>query len=116
MPPLGWSCEGFGVMPNRGPIDVSLADVRSLLAELPSPRDNKEAEDDEDRQRIKLHVSLRSRVEEQVAALSVEGAAGTGVLIFSIDEVDEILDVLPPPPLLTDVRERLQKLKLSLMS
>ena len=102
-------------MPNRGPISVTAADCASLLAELPPPRDLKEAEDDEDRKRIKLHATIRGRVEEQHAALTAASATEeTGALILSVDEVDEILDVLPPPPTLGDVRQRLGELKLSL--
>jgi hypothetical protein len=102
-------------MPNRGPLEVTVADCATLLDELPPPRDLKEAEDDEDRKRIKLHVTIRGRVEEQHAALSASTASDEkGALILSIDEVEEILDVLPPPPTLADVRKRLANLKLEL--
>ena len=102
-------------MPNRGKIDVSLAEADSLLAELPSPRDPKEAEDAEDRQRIKLHISIRQRIEEQRSALAAEGAPEQGSLIFSTDDIDEILDVLPPPPRLGEVRQRLQALRVEVL-
>ena len=99
-------------MPNRGPLEVTVADCATLLDELPPPRDLKEAEDDEDRKRIKLHVTIRGRVEEQHAASTASDEKGA--LILSIDEVEEILDVLPPPPTLADVRKRLANLKLEL--
>ena len=99
-------------MPNRGPIAVTLQDCATLLGELPPERDLKEAEDDEGRQRIKLHMAIRRRVEEQNTAL--EQAGGSGNLILSVDEVEEIIDVLPPPPMLADVRKRLSELLIQL--
>ena len=89
--------------------------VMAIMQGTAGTKRRKEAEDDEDRKRIKLHVTIRGRVEEQHAALSASTASDEkGALILSIDEVEEILDVLPPPRTLAYVRQRLGDLKLEL--
>ena len=94
---------------------VSLAEVESLLAELPPPMDPREAEDDEDRQRIALHAKIRTHLDEPRKALEASAdATATGTVILSTDEVDEILDCLPPPPAMASVRDRLGELRRSL--
>ena len=105
-------------MPNRGPMPVSLAEVTELLAEMPPPMDPREAEDDEERQRFALQAKIRSHLEEPRKALEAAGAASTenGTVVLSVDEVDELLDSLPPPPALAAVRERLAGLRLQLLS
>jgi len=103
-------------MPNRGPVEVTLAEAQALLAELPPPRDVKEAEDDDDRLRIQLLAKLRPRLEEQIAALTAGSEGQLGVLTLSVDEVDEIQDSLPPPPTLDDVRKKLEVAKLAMMA
>ena len=97
---------------------VSLAEVTELLAEMPPPMDPREAEDDEERQRFALQAKIRSHLEEPRKALEAAGAASTenGTVVLSVDEVDELLDSLPPPPALAAVRERLAGLRLQLLS
>jgi hypothetical protein len=92
-------------MPNRGPLEFTRAELVALLAELPPSRPLSEAEDDEDRQLIRLHDKLRERMAEQRNALASDDARGT--VVFSIDEADGLLDCLPPPPALAEVRARL---------
>ena len=92
-------------MPNRGPCEATLGEFNALSTELPPPRDLKEAEDDEDRSRIKLMAAIRGRIDETTATLKSEEELGT--VIFSVDEIDEILDCLPPPPALAEVRDKL---------
>ena len=103
-------------MPNRGPVQLSLSECTALLGELPPPMDPKEAEDDEDRQRIALQAKIRTHIEEPKKALEEAGGDGeaTCTVILTIDEVDEILDCLPPPPALDAVRTKLGELKRSL--
>ena len=96
-------------MPNRGPVELSLGDVDALTAELPPPRDLSEAEDSEDRQRIKLMTTIHGRLAETRATL--QNPEDLGTVIFSIDEIDEILDNLPPPPALAAVRAKLGDLQ-----
>ena len=74
----------------------------------------REAEDDDDRMRIQLVEKLRARLEEQAAALESADESLRGVLTLSVDEVDELLDCMPPPPTLDDVRQRLKQAKLSM--
>ena len=96
-------------MPNRGPLKATCGDLKKLMAELPPPRDLKEAEDDEDRLRIKMMATIHGRIGETVAALQAEDEEGT--VVFSIEEMDEILDCMPPPPTLAAVREKLGDLR-----
>ena len=82
-------------MPNRGPLELSLEEVSALLGELPSSSDLAEmkadAEDNEERLRVKHLGSAKERLEER------QQSASGGAVVFSVDEVDELLDRLPPP-------------------
>ena len=100
-------------MPNRGPCEVTHSEAKALIAVLPD-RNVREAEDDDDRMRIQLVEKLRARLEEQAAALESVDESLRGVLTLSVDEVDELLDCMPPPPTLDDVRQRLKQAKLSM--
>ena len=102
-------------MPNRGPVDLSLAEAQALLHELPPDRDVREAEDDEDRQRIQLLAKMRKHMTEFCTERAAAGDDGPAPLVFSVDEVDEILDSLPPPPALDDVRVRLSKARVTML-
>ena len=94
---------------------MTLAEMTTLLSELPLPMDPRDAEDDEDRQRIALQTKIRSHLDEPRKALEAAGDdTATGPVMLTIDEVDEILDSLPPPPALASLRERLAAHKLSL--
>jgi hypothetical protein len=106
--------EIFLRMPNRGPCEVTHSEAKALVAVLPEPRNVREAEDDDDRMRIQLVEKLRARLEEQAAALESADESLRGVLTLSVDEVDELLDCMPPPPTLDDVRQRLKQAKLSM--
>ena len=98
-------------MPNRGPLDLSAAEASALLDELPPPGDTVDAEaDQDDRRRIALLASARKRIAEVSEDLSKRGAP-SGVVILSIDEAEEVLDCLPPPPALASVRERLVRFR-----
>ena len=101
-------------MPNRGPAEFSREELESLLLELPN-KSQSDAEDSEERQRIKVHIALRSRIEEQQTALIAADSSARGAVIFSIDEVDELLDCMPPPPALSEVRSRLAELHRALL-
>lgn len=100
-------------MPNRGPCEVTHSEAKALIAVLPD-RNVREAEDDDERLRIQLVGKLRVRLEEQAAALESADESLRGVLTLSVDEVDELLDCLPPPPTLDDFRQRLKQAKLSM--
>ena len=93
-------------MPNRGPITLTPDDLSTLLDCLPPPRDLKEAEDDEDRMQIKHQSSARQRLEETQAAGGTEA-----VVILSIDEVDTLIDCLPPPSSGDCLRPKLTELQ-----
>ena len=99
-------------MPNRGPVELSLQDIDGLLAEVPE-RDLKEAEDAEERQRFKNQNAVRTRLQAQHDTLKASGGAAdaTGTVVFSIDEVDLLLDCTPPQ---MAVRARLSQLQVSL--
>ena len=97
-------------MPNRGPITVSSDDLATLLRELPPHMDPKDAEDNEERQRFAKQDKIRSALE----AATAEGGE-SGKVVLAIDEIDELLDCLPPPPSLAAVREKLAELRRSLL-
>ena len=102
------SCDS---MPNRGPLELSLDECTALLSELPEP-DLADAEDAEDKKRMNLQIKIRQHIDEPRKALAAAGSDGTtmGTVVLSIDEVDEIIDSLPPPPALGSVREKLATL------
>ena len=104
-------------MPNRGPMSISLAEATKLLDELPPHMDPKDAEDDDERRRFALHDKIRTHLDEPRKALEEAGgeSTATGTVILTIDEVDELLDCMPPPPALSSVRERLAELRRSLL-
>ena len=102
-------------MPNRGPVELSCAEFRALLSELPPSRPLSEAEDQEDRMKIQMHAKIRGVIEEQLKALG-DDADGRGTMTVSTDEVDEILDCLPPPPSLAAVRTRLSDARVAMLS
>ena len=103
-------------MPNRGPMSISLAEATKLLDELPPHMDPKDAEDDDERRRFALQDKIRTHLDEPRKALEEAGgeSTATGTVILTIDEVDELLDCMPPPPALDDVRGRLKEAKLSM--
>ncbi|KAL1526433.1 hypothetical protein AB1Y20_015145 [Prymnesium parvum] len=99
-------------MPNRGPVDFSSDELAALLDSLPPARDPKEAQDDDERQQLKYLASARGRLEETQAA-----DESAGVVIVSIDEVDALIDCLPPPTAgapIAAVRMKLGELQRSL--
>ena len=98
-------------MPNRGPLELSLDECTALLSELPEP-DLADAEDAEDKKRMTLQIKIRQHIDEPRKALAAAGSDGAamGTVVLSIDEVDEIIDSLPPPPALGSVREKLATL------
>ena len=92
-------------MPNRGPLVLTADEGHALLAELPE-RDVGDAEDADEERRYKLLAASRQRVQ-----LAVDAPDGSAIVItVSIDEVDEILDVLPPVPELASLRDKLSSL------
>ena len=96
-------------MPNRGPVALSAAEVAVLLGNLPSPRDPKTAEDDEERLQIKYQTAARQRLEEANIAPEAEGN-----VVLSIEEVDALIDCLPPPsvdPAAAKLRPKLTELQ-----
>ena len=94
---------------------MTYSEAKALLAELPPPRDLCEAEDDEDRMRIQLLEKLRPRLQELATAMDSANELQRGLLSLSIDEVDELLDCMPPPPTtLDDVRQRLKEAKVGM--
>ena len=102
-------------MPNRGPVDLSAAELKVLQENLPSPRDPKTAEDEEERVQIKNQAAARKRLEE---AGDLGSNTETSV-IFSIDEVDALIDCLPPPSADTAagaVRKKLTELQRQLQA
>ena len=98
-------------MPNRGPLELSAAEAAALLAEL-RHIDMADAEDADERERYKLICGARERV--QLAASHHDGV-GTVIAVLSSDELDTVLDVLPPPPALGTVREKLGALHEALL-
>ena len=97
-------------------MSISLAEATKLLDELPPHMDPKDAEDDDERRRFALQDKIRTHLDEPRKALEEAGgeSTATGTVILTIDEVDEILDCLPPPPALDAVRTKLGELKRSL--
>ena len=91
------------------PLSVTLAELKSLKEELPPPGDPKEAEDEEDRRRMKMMTTIHSRIGESIAALQADEEEGT--VVFSVEEIDAVLDSLPPPPKLAIVRDKLGELR-----
>ena len=83
-------------MPNRGPVALQLDHAKTLLKELPSPRDEAEADDNEDRLRIRLQAKMRTQIEQYCATLEAQGSTAQATLVMSIDEVEECLDSIPP--------------------
>ena len=104
------SCD-FRAMPNRGPLELSLDECTALLSELPEP-DLADAENAEEKKRMSLQIKIRQHIDEPRKALTAAGSDGgaMGTVVLSIDEVDEIIDSLPPPPALGSVREKLATL------
>ena len=78
-------------MPNRAPTTLSSSEASALLASLPDLSMD-DAEDDEDRKRIKTAQACRGRLNELKASLADDAS---GSVIFSVDEVDLLLDGLP---------------------
>ena len=102
-------------MPNRGPVELSLAELTALLPELPPPMDPKEAEDAEERQRFALQAKIRTHLEEPKIAKEAEGGAADAMctVVLAVDEVEELIDCLPPSGL-GAVRDKLVALQRSL--
>ena len=99
-----WMCK----LCERGPLTVTPDDLKALLVELPLPRGLEEAEHEEERQRIELMADVHSKV-------SAATVTGQDSIIFSVDEIDEMLDCLPPPPTLATMRDRLADLRRRLL-
>lgn len=63
----------LAVMPNRGPVVLSVDEVEALLDCLPMPRKESDGEDAEERAQIKTLEAARARLLELKASLG-EGA------------------------------------------
>lgn len=96
-----------------GPTQFTAEQLAALIECLPPPRDLKEAEDDEERQQIKTLGSAQGRLQE------MRDAGGDGTVVLSIDEVEALIDCLPPPSgagPVSEVRTKLSELQRSLQA
>ena len=98
-------------MPNRGPVELNLSEATTLLDELPATRELSEAEDEDDRTRIKLVAKLRPRLEEHRSTLASATDGERFVITMSVDEVDELVDCLAPG----ELRRRIEAARLAML-
>ena len=101
-------------MPNRSPVELTLAESSTLLSELPL-MEQEDAEDDDDRRRIRLLTKLRTTIEAHRASLSAAPSEARAALVLSIEEADECLDCLAPEPRFEAVRGRLTEARVKML-